>query len=160
MKILVVSDTHGAVFESAISPMENEKNIDLMIHCGDKYRDAEKLAAILNIKKYYRVPGNCDYDVINKKTSLLLELENKRVLVTHGHLEQVKDNLDILKMKAIGNKVDIVLFGHTHKSYNKIENSILYFNPGSTILPKDGNASYGVLDISKNDIKSRIVLLN
>lgn len=156
MKILVVSDTHGAIFESIISSLKNEKNVDLLIHCGDKYNDVPKLAEMLNLRDYYRVVGNCDYEIRNGEDMLQLVIENKNVLVTHGHLQHVKDGLDNLKNISQEKHADIVLYGHTHIAHNEIDNNILYFNPGSTILPKAGKASYGVVEISKDKITSRI----
>lgn len=156
MKILVVSDTHGAIFESIIASLRNEKNVDLLIHCGDKYNDVPKLAKLLGIKNYYRVVGNCDYGVSHGEDIILLDIENKNILVTHGHLQHVKDGLDDLKEIAQEKDADIVLYGHTHLSHDEMDNNILYFNPGSTILPKNGNASYGVIEISGNKVTSRI----
>lgn len=155
MKILVLSDTHGAIFESIISSLKNEKNLDLLIHCGDKYNDVPKLAKILEIDEYYQVVGNCDYGV-NGEEIMLLCLEEKNILVTHGHLHHVKDGLNDLKEFAEENDVDIVLFGHTHISHDEIDNNILYFNPGSTILPKNGMASYGIIEILDGKVTSRI----
>lgn len=159
MKILVLSDTHGAIFESIVKPMQNEKNIDLMIHCGDKYKDADKIAGLLGVKKFYRVMGNCDYDMQNENNMLDLEIEGKHVLVTHGHLQHVKDGLDNLKKLVCEKHFDIVFFGHTHISYEVMDNNVLYFNPGSTILPKFGKPSYGIVEILSDKIISKIIYI-
>ena len=157
MKILVVSDTHGAVFESIVKPMREEKNIDLMIHCGDKYKDAEKLAWLLGIKDFYSVVGNCDYDVHNERDMMNLIVEGKNVLITHGHLQYVKDGLEDLKEVAEKNHADIVFYGHTHIAHEEMCDDVLYFNPGSTVMPKYGKSSYGVVEITSNKVLSRIV---
>ncbi|NLB34120.1 MAG: hypothetical protein GX818_10250 [Tissierellia bacterium] len=49
------------------------------------------------------------------------------------------------------------MFGHTHKAMNEIIDNILFFNPGSTIFPKDGKASFGVIEITTETLDSRIV---
>jgi len=159
VKILVVSDTHGAIFDSVIQPLRKEKDIDIMIHCGDKYKDAEKLAWLLGIKDFYRVTGNCDYDIQNKKDMLIQEIGGKHVLITHGHLQYVKDDLVYLKQLAEEKHVDIVLYGHTHIAYNESCNEILYFNPGSTIMPKYGKPSYGIIEIIYDKVSSKIINL-
>lgn len=159
MKILVVSDTHGVVFESIVGSIKKEKNIDLLVHCGDKYKDAEKIASMINAKEFCRVVGNCDYDIRDGANMLNLNIENKHVLVTHGHLQNVKDGLDNLKNLAKEKAADIVLYGHTHISHAETIDNILYFNPGSTILPKNGKASYGIVEISKDNIITKIVNL-
>ena len=159
MKILVVSDTHGALFGSIIDHIKNEKNIDLLVHCGDKYKDAEKIANMVGVKDFYRVTGNCDFDIKNGTSFLDVVIAGKHVLIIHGHLQQVKDGLEKLKEFAEEKCVDIVLFGHTHMSHDEMDNNILYFNPGSTILPKEGKASYGVIEISKDKVTSKIINL-
>jgi putative phosphoesterase len=157
VKILVVSDTHGAIFESIVKPMQDEKNIDLMIHCGDNYRDAEKLSELLGVKEYYRVPGNCDFNLHNESNLLCLKIGGKHVIITHGHLQHVKDGLDELKGVAKEKNADIVLYGHTHIAHEEIHNNVLFFNPGSTIMPKYGNPSYGIIEIKSDNVLSKIL---
>lgn len=157
MKILVVSDTHGAVFESILEPLKNEKDIDFIIHCGDKYKDVEKLSKMIGVKDFYRVTGNCDYNIKNGQNIIEIDMEEKHFLITHGHLQNVKDGLEDLKVLAKKKNADIVLFGHTHISHNDMDGDILYFNPGSTILPKAGKPSYGIIEIDSNSIQSKIV---
>lgn len=159
MKILVVSDTHGAVFESIFEPLKREKGIDFIIHCGDKYKDVEKLSDMIGVKNFYRVTGNCDYNIKDGQNTLEIDIEEKHFLVTHGHLLNVKDGLESLKLTAKRKKADVVLFGHTHIAHNEMDGDILYFNPGSTILPKTGKSSYGIIEINTNNLKSKIVNL-
>lgn len=159
MKILVVSDTHRAVFQSVLGRLKEEKDVDILIHCGDNYHDAEGIIHVVGADELYRVVGNCDHDVRGGEDLLELNIENKRFLVTHGHLQHVKDGMDILKKLAEEKKADVVLFGHTHTSYMKTENGILYFNPGSTILPKGCKAGYGVIEITDDKIVSKFVEL-
>ena len=42
MKILVLSDTHGDI-EKAEKVINNSKDLNLVIHLGDYFRDAQKL---------------------------------------------------------------------------------------------------------------------
>ena len=44
MKILVISDSHNVILDSQINDIKREGQFDLLIHCGDKYNDAEKFA--------------------------------------------------------------------------------------------------------------------
>ena len=71
----------------------------------------------------------------------------------------MKLNLNKLKDFAKKNKADIVLYGHTHKAQNEFIDNILYFNPGSTIFPKDGRASFGVIEITKDSFNSKLIPL-
>lgn len=159
MRILVLSDTHNVILNSQIENIKKEGPFDLLIHCGDKYKDAERYAEKLSIKQVLSVLGNCDYDVVGVKSVLIQEIEDKKFIITHGHSYNVKQNLDKLIIFAKKNKVDIVLYGHTHQYQNEVIDNILFFNPGSTIFPKDGKASFGVIEIIENKIKSKLIYI-
>ena len=161
MKILIISDSHNVILDSQIEDIKKEGLFDLLIHCGDKYDDADKFAQKLKIDKVLNVPGNCDYNynIMGTKTNIIQEIEGKKFLVTHGHTHNVKVDLKRLKGYAKKNKVDIVVYGHTHKAQNETIDNILFFNPGSTIFPKDGKASFGVIEISKDYFNSKLVPL-
>lgn len=152
MKVLVLSDSHSTIFDSQIEEIKKHGSYDILIHCGDKYKDAQKFADKLNINTIYQVPGNCDYDVHDKELVITKVIENKKVLITHGHIHNVKENLHKLIRYAKEKNADAVLYGHTHQSHNEIIDNILFFNPGSTIFPKDGRASFGILEISDDKI--------
>mgnify|MGYP002411552721 CR=1 FL=1 len=156
-----MSDSHNIILNLQIEDIRKEGPFDLLLHCGDKYNDAEKFAEKLNIDKVLNVPGNCDfnYNIIGTKSNIVQEIEGKKFLITHGHTHNVKMDLNRLKDYAKKNKVDIVIYGHTHKAQNEFIDNILFFNPGSTIFPKDNKASFGVIEITKDHFNSRIVPL-
>lgn len=157
MKILVISDSHNVIIDMQIDDIKKEGKFDLLIHCGDKYNDAEKFAEKLNIETVLNVPGNCDYNILGKEPTIMPLIEGKKFLITHGHLYNVKLNLDRLTEYSKKNKADIVLYGHTHKAHNEIIDNILFFNPGSTIFPKNGRASFGIIEFTEDSFNSRIV---
>ncbi len=157
MKILVISDSHNVILDSQIEDIKKEGQFDLLIHCGDKYNDADKFAEKLHIEKVLNVPGNCDYTVIGMEPTIIQVIEGKNFIITHGHLFYVKLSLNQLKAFAKKKKADVVLYGHTHKAKNVIIDNTLFFNPGSTIFPNDGKASFGIIEITEGNINSRIV---
>lgn len=157
MKILVISDSHNVILDSQIEEIKKEGQFDLLIHCGDKYNDADKFAEKLRIARVFSVPGNCDYSIIGMESTIIQEIEGKEFIITHGHLHNVKLSLNQLKAFAKKNKADVVLYGHTHKAQNEIIDNILFFNPGSTIFPKDGKASFGIMEITEDKIDGSIV---
>ena len=161
MKILVISDSHNIILDSQIEKIKREGPFDLLIHCGDKYDDAGKYAQKLNIEGLLKVPGNCDYDYnfLGSKLSITQEIEGKKFFITHGHMYYVKSDLNKLIAYAKKNKADIVVYGHTHKAQNEFIDNILYFNPGSTIYPKGGKESFGIIEIEEGNINSRIEFL-
>ena len=158
MKVLVISDSHGAVFDSHINEIRSNGSYEVLVHCGDKYKDAQKFADKLNINKIYQVPGNCDYDS-KEEAFLFKEIEGRNVLITHGHIHNVKWNIEALKNYAKEKNANVVLYGHTHAVQNEIIDDILFFNPGSIIFPRDGKASFGILEFSETDIKRSIIFL-
>ena len=157
MKILVISDSHNVILDSQIEDIKKEGKFDMLIHCGDKYNDADKFAEKLHIEKVLNVPGNCDYSIIGMEPTIIQEIEGKKFIITHGHMHNVKLNLNSLKAFAKKNEANIVLYGHTHQAQNEIIDDILFFNPGSTIFPKDGKASFGIIEIVDHKINGRIV---
>lgn len=158
MKILVISDSHNYVLNSQIERIKQHGDFDMLIHCGDKYKDAEKFATKLNIEKIVQVPGNCDYN--SDKTSVIIEtIEGKKLLITHGHLHNVKSNLNELLLHAKEINADAAIYGHTHCAQNEIIDNILFFNPGSSIYPKCGKESFGILEVTAHNIIGSIISL-
>ena len=153
MKIGVLSDTHGVIYlaEKALQKMAD---VDIILHAGDLVSDARHLET-LNYK-VHSVAGNCDSWAmeLNEK---ILEFRGKKILLTHGHMYRVKYGYEQLLARAKQLLVDIVIFGHTHFPENTYIDNILFFNPGSTVLPKNGGlGTFGKLEIIKGDINSYI----
>ena len=83
MNILVLSDSHGNIsnMEEAV---EREKP-DMILHLGDCWRDAERLAERYPDIPMEHVPGNCDCRP-EEPAEKLLFLGDCRVLICHGHI--------------------------------------------------------------------------
>ena len=147
MRIGVLSDTHNNLYflDMAVKRMGN---IDLLIHLGDNYEDAVKANGKYKLPLEY-VTGNNDYDYqpIFFKT---LILGGKRILVTHGHKYRVYYDLSTLYYKALEEKADLVLYGHTHRQNIEWVGNVLFVNPGSTSLPRDGKPGAAVINIDGN----------
>src|SRR5690554_340611 len=120
MKLLVVSDSHNMVLNSQIEKISTYGSFDILIHCGDKYKDAYKFASKLNIDRVYAVPGNCDIAPSNMSLILTEIIEGKKIIITHGHLHGVKSSIEYIKDYAKEVNADIVLYGHTHCAQNEI----------------------------------------
>ena len=115
MRILVLSDSHSTNIKIDFS------SFDYVFHCGD--RGFSKLS-----DDVIYVKGNCDFAGDNEK---LIEINGKKIFITHGNIYNVKYNYMNLYYKALELKADIVLFGHTHKQIVFSENNILFLNPGA-----------------------------
>ncbi len=156
MRILVLSDTHGNTIDTYLNKIKNDGEFDMFIHCGDCCKDVAYISQMLNISKFIKVNGNCDPGMEANDIEDVV-IENKKFIITHGHLFGVKRDLEELKRYAENHDANIVLFGHTHKSHSKFENGILYFNPGTACMPTFGKYSYGKITIEDGIIYDEIV---
>ena len=154
MQIGVVSDTHMVI--SSIERLEKEiDGVDMLIHLGDNVED------IATLKKHYKgeiinVKGNCDFSV-SVPSDRLIEVDGKKIFLTHGHRYGVKENLSRLRYKALETGSDIVLYGHTHIANIKFDEGIWYINPGSASLPRDGDRSYAIININEEKIEPKLI---
>lgn len=158
VKIAVISDSHGSddKIETIIDTLKSMNDLDIFVHLGDFALDAEYIKEQTNIDMIV-VRGNCDFELDEINEEEILNINDKKILLTHGHKYNIKDNLNNLYYRAKELQVDAVLFGHIHRPVNVIEDNILLFNPGSISEPRGGSTnSYGILTID-NNIKSNIV---
>lgn len=148
MKLLIISDTHGKI-NNLDKIIELEKP-DSIIFCGDGERD------LLSYDNVIGVSGNCDFYNFfpNSQTINLL---NKKIFLTHGHLFHVKSGLNELVYYAEMNNVNIVIFGHTHIPYNEYIGNVLFFNPGSYNYAEFNR--YGIIELNK-EIKAYLKIYN
>ncbi len=127
MRILALSDNHSRDIDF------NLNEFDYVIHSGDRgYFDADGVIM---------VRGNCDY---SGEKLIITEIENKKVLITHGDLYGVKYDLMRLSLLALEKNVDYVFYGHTHCPTYFEYRGIKFINPGAYL---DGR--YAILDDDK-----------
>lgn len=149
MKIGVVSDTHGDFLAWQKAWEAVLQDCDMVIHCGDILYHGPKfdpgpghgprqLAAALNDVPVplLLVKGNGDSEVDTlvieapiQSPYLVAQIEGKRILATHGHLQPVDELLSL----AARWKVDWLLTGHAHSASLTVVGSVRHLNPGSTI---------------------------
>lgn len=157
MKVLVISDTHGYIY-NARKAIDRNPGVQMVLHLGDYYRDALQLSQLYpNIKLEY-VYGNCDMGVSGVCAEKVIEIEGKKIFMTHGHRYSVKWDHSRILEKAEENRADLVLYGHTHVSLIDSMKNILIVNPGSISESRsDRPESYAVLDISNGRISTDII---
>lgn len=163
MKFFILSDIHGSVpaFEQSTKAFEREQ-ADMLVLCGDYLNhgprnplpagyDPKSLAPFLNAYagKIIGVRGNCDSEV----DQMLLEFpclgdyavffsSGRRFFVTHGHLPAEKQ-------RSLLRAGDVFVSGHTHVPVLEERDGIIFLNPGSPSLPKEGSApGYAIVDES------------
>lgn len=161
MKLAIASDIHGSAFwcRKLMDALEAEAP-DKLVLLGDLLYHGprnplpqgyapKEVAAMLNGAKerIVAVRGNCDSEV----DQMVLEFpcladyaivldENARTLFcTHGHVH-MPDNPPALPAGSV------FLSGHTHVKVLAERDGLLFVNPGSVSLPKDGSHSYAVFE--------------
>lgn len=156
MKIGVVSDTHSQALPKQM--LNDFKTVDFIIHAGDfcEKDDYEQLARIKEVKGVY---GNMDGAAICKKfpRKQLITCGKVRIGVFHG--EGAREAvLGRVQEEFKKEKVNAVVFGHSHHPLNERIKGVLYFNPGS---PNDKvfapYRSYGILEIDGEQIAGTII---
>lgn len=153
MKYLFASDIHGSrgAAEQVLAryAAEGASRLillgDLLYHGprNDLPADYDPKAVIRLLngakKEILCVRGNCDAEVDQMVLEfpitadcMLLDLAGRAAFVTHGHVF----NLSSLPPLKDG---DLLIHGHTHVLAVQQKAGIIYINPGSAALPKEGN---------------------
>jgi len=146
MRIAVLADTHVNTLEHLPKKIIDAiSTVDLIIHAGD-FTDVQVLKELKQLRGVKAVQGNMDS--IELKTVLpvkeIVEIENKRIGITHGSGSPRGIEERVRKMFE-SDRLDIIVYGHSHQSQNKVIDDILLFNPGKAtdsfgILTIDGEA--------------------
>jgi uncharacterized protein len=161
MKIGIISDTHINKHPKKILEIIDKhlNGVDMIIHAGD-YKTAKVVNLLRQYKNFIGVYGNVDErpvrDILNEKE--LVEVMGYKIGVYHGHGEN-KTTLDRAYEKFEADRVDIIIFGHSHQPIIKTLGKVLMLNPGSlTSKRRDRWYSYIILELEKDSINAEIKL--
>ena len=148
MRIVTLSDTHLST-ENLSLPDElvaSLQTADAIIHAGD-FACEELVHYLETFAPLYGVQGNCDGDGVR---SLLPpkreeELEGVRVGIMHGW----GGRRDLAQRVAPHfPAADLIVFGHSHETYQKLHGNALVFNPGSASAVFSGSGpTYGIITL-------------
>ncbi len=144
LKIIAFSDSHGNHFDME-KALRKHSDAKAVIFCGDGHNDITAIQKNHTDKTFYCVKGNCDWccDFAALQT---VTLGGKKFLITHGHIQRVKESLMQLTYLGQQENADIIVFGHTHQQLTVFEGNMILINPGSV-----GNAGqYTTIEINEN----------
>ena len=139
-KYLVLSDSHGETgrLERILLAAKYGEKLWGVIHLGDGFCDLDRYAHLL--PTILRVKGNCDFWAASPgENTLVTAVEGVPMLLTHGHLLQVRQGTDVLLAAAASRGCRAALYGHTHVQKMSWENGLLLLNPGAAM---DGRYAY------------------
>ncbi|BDR65274.1 metallophosphoesterase [Clostridium tetani] len=161
MKIGIISDTHVTKKVENIDKLLKDYfyDVDTIVHVGD-FNSLEVIKRIKNKKKFIGVYGNNDSKDIKGVLPMkdIIKIEGYKIGLFHGHGGS-KNTLDRAYDEFKDEKVDIIIFGHSHQPIIKTRNKILMINPGSpTRKLKERWYSYVLLELDKKKIEAKMVL--
>ena len=157
MQILLFSDSHGDI-HSMVKAINKNSGIDMVIHLGDCISDILKIMSMYGSYRYEFVPGNNDWSrgYPQEKT---LELEGRRIFITHGHKYNVKYDYQRVAARGRAINADAVFFGHTHEPEEFFSEGMLVLNPGSISASRNlsKRSTYSLLELSSERLNSRFM---
>lgn len=127
----------------------------MVLHAGDLV-DTAVLGAFEG-KDVRAVRGNMDRDdVLPEK--LIIEVEGARIGLIHGWGMPFGIEAKLLRQF---DRIDCLVYGHTHSAANHVRGGVLCFNPGS---PTDrvfaARNSVGILEVNSGSVTGRILEIN
>lgn len=160
IKIGVISDTHIPLAASKL-PDEVQvafRGVDLILHAGDLV-ELSVLDILNKLAETHAVWGNMDGPEVRKA------LPEKRIMKVGkfmiGLIHGCGPPFNLIKsvINEFSQKMDIIVFGHSHSPVNEVRDGTLFFNPGS---PTDKTFakynSYGILTMT-DEVKGEIIRL-
>ena len=150
-KVLIISDTHCEDLRMLPSKVIEEMDkVDAIIHVGD-YTTMVLVDELKTRVRFYGVHGNMDDPKVKMSLpeSLVLNLEGFKIGIIHPPEGGPPYNIKRRIRERFHEKVDAIIFGHTHKPEISSAYGILFMNPGALKGSFSHLKSYIVLDISK-----------
>jgi uncharacterized protein len=151
IRVGLISDTHGLLRPAALDTL---RGADLIVHAGD-VGDAAVLDTLRAMAPVTAVRGNVD------QGAWAAALPETATVTVGGIVLYVLHDIAALRLDVRQAQVDVVVFGHSHRSSVERRNEVLFVNPGSAgprrfTLP----TTVAVLMIDGQSIDARIIQLN
>lgn len=158
MNIGVISDTHLKDVDLRLTTIYEEyfSDVDMIIHAGDLVSPA--IVDFFSKKPLHVVQGNMDNAIIRERfpVKAILDVNGFRLGLIHGWGSPFGIEK---RIRSEFKDVHVIVYGHSHKPANHMEEGILFFNPGTaTGLCMSGSHSIGILSIDK-EVKGTIINL-
>ncbi len=152
VKVIVISDTHipAACGSLPDTLLEKLKGADIIIHAGD-FTELSVIDVLKKIAPLYAVAGNMDCNMVKRQfpAKRIIELASFKIGIAHGYGSP--DNLvAYVKNLFKEDKLDCIIYGHSHIPKIDYIDDTLYFCPGSptekVFAPYN---SFGILEIDE-----------
>ncbi len=139
------------------------KGMDIIMHVGD----VTELATLKMLENNYTVTfavcGESDSAELKRYVEPLrvVEFAGRRIGMVHGDGQAPERPGFAERMLArfAGERLDAIVFGHTHAPYARVHSGILLFNPGAAAPVGRWRPSVGILDVQPRGISGRYLYL-
>jgi putative phosphoesterase len=152
MKIGVLSDTHIPYTTRTLpqNVLDLLSKMDAIIHAGD-FQDPSVIETLRSLADFYGVYGNMDpleiRNILPEKR--VVSLAGFSIGITHGWGSPNRLE-DRILTSFVGEKLDAIVYGHSHRASNNKKGHILFFNPGTPTDTRFAkNTSIGILTLDK-----------
>jgi putative phosphoesterase len=148
MRIGVLTDTHMQRARDLPGEIRRAfSEVDMIVHAGDIVT-LDVYEGLKSIRETIAVRGNMDLYEVKRLLPEKEEIKvcDKRIGIIHGWgapqgiTERIRDRFD---------RVDAIIYGHSHTEMNRKIEGVLFFNPGR------GSLHYGILEVD-DDIRGQI----
>ncbi len=148
MRIGVVADTHCPEFLDRLPEriFDVLSGVELILHAGD-VDGASTLEDLARIAPLQAVRGDHDRGLPSLPETREVMVEGKRIVIVHGDRSRwVEEPQTLLWTLSLGYfrphsglprslsrrfpNADVIVYGHTHRSFMRKVNGVLMFNPG------------------------------
>lgn len=146
-RLFVLADSHG-YYGAVVDYLRDHPAFDRILHLGDHAQDAEAMSTLLG-RPILAVKGNNDWGS-QAPSEFLLQTAGQKILLIHGHKHGVYLGHKRLVSYAKSLGCTGVFYGHTHRFFFGLVDSLYVLNPGSPSLPRDGRASCAILTLEED----------
>ena len=171
MKVGLISDTHLSSGKMPQAVVDAFQGVDLILHAGDVVT-LPVLRHLESIAPVAAVQGNMDMPGVRLKLPLkrVIQAEGHRIGLIHGHhLSNPNQVLappldfpsihDYLLTEFQDEKIDCIVYGHTHQAHLETYRGVLIINPGSATRGRGSQVTVGILTVSQNEMQGEIIQL-
>jgi uncharacterized protein len=150
----VISDTHNYLDPRIPSLFAG---VDHILHAGDIGMPVI-LLKLEQIAPVTAVSGNTDDPGFHYRQTEMVEVAGRRLLVQH--IVNPQSLADPIKARIARERIDVVVFGHTHKPFCQTIGGVLFFNPGYAGKSRFGLArSVAILHCNEKGIREEYLPL-
>lgn len=151
LRVGVISDTHGQVRKQLFTVFSG---VEYILHAGD-IGSIEIIKTLEKIAPVCAIIGNNDSRnaFTNLSDTAVFETEQSRIMLVH--------DCNQLDRNTFSQRINAIIFGHTHSPLIEYRENVLFLNPGSAGPRRfDLPVSVAILEIFGNTLKPVLIQIS